>query len=207
MTLPRVDRLRFMFLSSERWSSSISSFLLSFSLPAKSHRFSLLRTIRPFSTYSCFIWKMLCDLELCWFSMVHLVILLRSPSSIKLRASCLLSTTYSYKPSIWIPSSLSSLTCNCYWKSSDSKSKICSLYTWMKLTVIEARPKILSSTRGISPRSSLWNNYEIIRCVARPYSGACFASWFLLTTKGWASANRFLTVIFCLGPGLAFVGF
>ena len=87
MTFPNVVRLKLIFFISDKWPISNSSCLFSFSLPAKSHMFNLLLTIFPWSSFSYLIWKILWDLELCWFSKVDLVILLRSPKSIKFNAS------------------------------------------------------------------------------------------------------------------------
>ena len=137
MTFPRVVWEKLIFFSSLIWPASISSYLFSFSLPARSQRFSFERNILPCSTLSNLIWKIVCDRELLWFIRVARVVRLVSPIYIKFRASHWFSTRYSDSPSTWIPKILSSLTYSYrFIYSSARRSKTRSLYTYIKLQVM-----------------------------------------------------------------------
>ena len=112
MTLPSDDKLKLIVLSSSRCCWPMFSSLWIFSLPARSHKFSLPRNSIPLASavsLSTNTWKMVCDLDEWMLDLVCLVILFCSPRLSKVKQSWALLTTYSLWPSTKIPVYLSSL--------------------------------------------------------------------------------------------------
>ena len=91
------------------------SSLCIFSLPAKSHRFSLPLKSRPLESgvsLSTRIWKIVWERDECIFERVCRVILFASPRYKRVKQSYAVVTTYSLYPSTKIPVYLSSLMFN-----------------------------------------------------------------------------------------------